>query len=328
MERCRATDPHGGRAILDCTTRGLRCGTRALGAAGTTDSSEGTATSGRSRHPARSAAAVRDRAENADPGVDESIEPQYSGVDSAIRLDCATNELRHIISFTVSELDHTMNSHGHIHIKDNLELLKQLGDESIDLICTNPPFYKQYGRPVPEGLNTQVSNLKNTWTQIEISPKWKSRIQRDSHELFAILDSIRTVHSRQLYNYLVFLTVRLIEMRRLLCREGSIFLHCGSDYSHYVRLCMDCIFGKDRFQNEIIRCYAGRGTRMNQGHFQRKHDIVLFYSRSNQHRFYRDTALRMQGSYTCPQSIRGDLKSLFRPRLENEDLGRVLREDW
>ncbi len=221
-----------------------------------------------------------------------------------------------------------MNSHGHIHIKDNLELLEQIEDESIDLICTNPPFYQQYGRPVPEGLNTQVSNLKNTWTQIEISTEWKSRIQRDSYELSAILDSIRTVHSRQLYNYLVFLTVRLIEMRRILCREGSIFLHCGSGYSHYVRICMDCIFRKDRFQNEIIRCYAGRGTRKNQGHFQRKHDIVLFYSKSNQHRFYRDTALRSRVSYNCPQSIGVDLQSSFISSLESEDVGRVLREDW
>ena len=61
--------------------------------------------------------------------------------------------------------------------------------------------------------------------------------------------------------FLCFMGVRLLEMHRTLKSNGSIFLHCDPDASHYLKELMDAIFGKKNFVNEIIwhyRTYQGR----------------------------------------------------------------------
>jgi hypothetical protein len=72
--------------------------------------------------------------------------------------------------------------------------------------------------------------------------------------------------------------VRLIEMRRVLREDGSLYLHCDPTASHYLKALLDGIFGRRNFINEIVWHYrkwaAGRYT------FQRNHDIILFYARS------------------------------------------------
>ena len=71
---------------------------------------------------------------------------------------------------------------------------------------------------------------------------------------------------------------RLVELRKVLTPEGSIYLHCDPTASHYLKMLMDAVFGPENFVNEIIWHYrkwpAGKYT------FQRNHDVILFYSRS------------------------------------------------
>ena len=84
--------------------------------------------------------------------------------------------------------------------------------------------------------------------------------------------------------YLQFMYVRLILMRELLSDKGSIYLHCDSTMSHYLKLIMDEVFGKDLFRNEIIWTY-NRFSRKSGKQFARMNDIILFYSKSNQNIF-------------------------------------------
>lgn len=72
---------------------------------------------------------------------------------------------------------------------------------------------------------------------------------------------------------------RLQEMRRILKDTGSIYLQCDYRLVHYLKVEMDNIFGLDHFQNEIIWCYNGGGITKNR--FNKKHDNILFYSKSN-----------------------------------------------
>jgi site-specific DNA-methyltransferase (adenine-specific) len=77
------------------------------------------------------------------------------------------------------------------------------------------------------------------------------------------------------------MTVRIAEIRRVLKPTGSFFLHCDPTVSHYVKLVCDAIFvaqGGD-FQNEIIWSYRRWPAVAYQ--FQRMHDVILFYSKSN-----------------------------------------------
>jgi site-specific DNA-methyltransferase (adenine-specific) len=60
---------------------------------------------------------------------------------------------------------------------------------------------------------------------------------------------------------------------------GSIYLHCDPTASHYLKILMDAIFGKKNFKNEIIWHYRKWPSGKRQ--FQRNHDIVLFYAKSD-----------------------------------------------
>ena len=75
------------------------------------------------------------------------------------------------------------------------------------------------------------------------------------------------------------MTVRLIEMHRILKDTGSIYLHCDPTMSHYLKILMDLIFGEKNFRNEIIWNYGG-GTDREKG-FNRKHDCIYLYSKKN-----------------------------------------------
>lgn len=91
--------------------------------------------------------------------------------------------------------------------------------------------------------------------------------------------------------YLVYMVERLLHMKVILRPTGSIYLHCDPTASHYIKVMMDGIFGHQNFKNEIIWCYktGGRSTKF----FPKKHDIILWYSKSNQYTFnYNDVCIQ------------------------------------
>ncbi len=83
--------------------------------------------------------------------------------------------------------------------------------------------------------------------------------------------------------YLVWLNARLFEMKRLLKQTGSIYVHLDWHASHYVRVGMDKIFGVDNFINEVVWSYKSGGNSKNT--FARKHDVLLFYSKTRDYEF-------------------------------------------
>ena len=79
------------------------------------------------------------------------------------------------------------------------------------------------------------------------------------------------------------MTPRLIEIHRLLKSTGNVYLHCDPTASHYLKVIMDAVFGRENFRNEIVWCYRGGGVpRRN---FARKHDVILRYSKSDDYIF-------------------------------------------
>ena len=83
--------------------------------------------------------------------------------------------------------------------------------------------------------------------------------------------------------YLINMAVRLIELRRVLSPTGSIYLHRDDAASHYLKLLMDAIFGRQNFRNEIIwkRTYAHSDGKEGRKHPGRIHDSLLFYTKSD-----------------------------------------------
>ena len=81
-------------------------------------------------------------------------------------------------------------------------------------------------------------------------------------------------------SYLIYMAIRIMELRRVLKPTGSIYLHCDPTASHYLKLLMDSVFGKTNFRNEIVWCYSGGGIPRRD--FPRKHDVILRYARGKE----------------------------------------------
>jgi site-specific DNA-methyltransferase (adenine-specific) len=78
-------------------------------------------------------------------------------------------------------------------------------------------------------------------------------------------------------DYLAFLGPRLEQAWRLLEPTGSLFLHLDPRESHYAKVLLDRIFGRECFQNEIVWAYdyGARSRRR----WPAKHDVLLWYTR-------------------------------------------------
>lgn len=91
---------------------------------------------------------------------------------------------------------------------------------------------------------------------------------------------------------------RLIEMKRVLKQNGSIYLQMDTRINHWMRILMDKVFGYDNFQNEIVWCYNTGGKQKNK--YAMKHDVILFYTKSKNYTYNyiglpRDTGIRSFG---------------------------------
>ena len=76
---------------------------------------------------------------------------------------------------------------------------------------------------------------------------------------------------------------RLIEMKRVLKQNGSIYLQMDTRINHWMRILMDNVFGYDNFQNEIVWVYRSAG--FSKKKWSEKHDVILFYSKSKLFKF-------------------------------------------
>lgn len=95
------------------------------------------------------------------------------------------------------------------------------------------------------------------------------------------LESFADRQSRE--DYLAMMR-RVLELsRRLLSEEGMIFVHLDYRAHPHVRLLMDEIFGEDNLLNEIVWVYQSGGRSIH--HFSRKHDVILFYRKTEKYDF-------------------------------------------
>ena len=83
--------------------------------------------------------------------------------------------------------------------------------------------------------------------------------------------------------YLVMMTPRLVELRRVLKSTGSIYLHCDPNASHYLKLLLDAIFGSVRFRSEINwrRTNAHNDAKQGRRQYGNVRDTIFFYTKGN-----------------------------------------------
>ena len=171
---------------------------------------------------------------------------------------------------------------------DNLPIMRGINSESVDLIYLDPPFNSKTNYAAPIGSKAAGAEFKDTWTLSDVDNAWLDLIETKYPALNRVIHAAMTNSDK---SYLIYMAVRLLEMHRILKDTGSIYLHCDPTMSHYLKLVMDTIFGKQHFQNEIIWCYE-RGSRR-KSQFGRKHDVIFFYSKTKNYVFDSD-AVRIE----------------------------------
>ena len=166
-------------------------------------------------------------------------------------------------------------------ISDNLPILRGIDSETIDLIYLDPPFNtkKQYKAPI--GSPAEGASFKDIWTDADIKHEWHGEIAETHAELYQVIQASEAVYDKSMRIYLTAMAVRLFEMHRILKPTGSIYLHCDPTASHYLKLVMDSLFGKNGFRNEIAwNKYIGRKNNARKK-FGTQQDIILYYAKKS-----------------------------------------------
>ena len=163
---------------------------------------------------------------------------------------------------------------------DNLDIMRGMNSDCVDLIYLDPPFNSKANYAAPIGSKAAGAAFKDTWGLDDVKLVWHGEIKHEYPGLYALLTATREIHGDSMMSYLIYMSIRIMEMRRLLKPDGSIYLHCDPTASHYLKLLMDAVFGKSNFRNEIVWCYTGPGS-PNMKNFPRKHDTILRYTQSD-----------------------------------------------
>lgn len=163
---------------------------------------------------------------------------------------------------------------------DNLDIMRGMNSESVDLIYLDPPFNSNRNYAAPIGSAAAGAAFKDTWELDDVDLAWHGEIAEQQPALYAIIDAARLAHGTSMQSYLIMMAVRLLEMRRLLKPTGSIYLHCDPTASHYLKLLMDSVLGQRQFRNELSwrRSNPKSHGKMN---FPNCRDVILRYTNSD-----------------------------------------------
>ena len=158
---------------------------------------------------------------------------------------------------------------------DNLDIMRGMNSDSVDLIYLDPPFNSNRNYSAPIGSEAAGAAFKDTWTLSDVDEAWHGEIAEAHPVLYGVIDSAGQAHGKGMKSYLIMMAVRLLEMRRLLKPTGSIYLHCDDAAAHWLRVLMDAVLGRGMFRNEII--WKRISNHNDAGRFGRTADRLLFY---------------------------------------------------
>jgi DNA modification methylase len=187
---------------------------------------------------------------------------------------------------------------------DNLEVMKALDDECVDLIYLDPPFFSNRNYEVIWGDKGEVRSFQDRW-------------------------------AGGMENYIGWLKERVEQMHRLLKTTGSIFLHCDWHANAEIKVdILNKIFGTSNYVNEIVWCYTAPANVKNR--FPQKHDTIYFYSKGKDYFFSTDgvkipynqetVARTDRGAGETGLKVKGNVEERHKNRLDKD--GKVPEDYW
>ena len=221
---------------------------------------------------------------------------------------------------------------------DNLDVMRAMNSESVDLIYLDPPFNKNkmfvfplgdsetsekgdfgykdiWGWDTPTNKNNPYLPYaeKRAFDELLVAAADGNPLldRKPAKKAVRFLEAIGEFADDSQMSYLAFMAARLFEMKRILKPTGSIYLHCDPTMSHSLKLLMDIVFGADNFRNEIVWHYSKGNPPRNR--FKPKTENIFFYVKGERAIFNQP---RMPYTYVDPREFR------FK-----DEAGRVYREN-
>ena len=158
---------------------------------------------------------------------------------------------------------------------DNLGIMRGMNDACVDLIYLDPPFNSNRTYEAPIGSKAAGAAFKDAWTLDDVDVHEHGELADRNPAAYSVIEAARQAHGKPMQAYLIMMAVRLLEMRRVLKPDGSIWLHCDDAASHWLRVLMDGLFGRVAFRNVVI--WKRIGNHNDASRFGRTADHLLFY---------------------------------------------------
>ncbi|MBH0053179.1 restriction endonuclease [Salinibacterium sp. SWN139] len=223
---------------------------------------------------------------------------------------------------------------------DNLDVLKQLPTESVDLVYLDPPFNSARNYNVifaradhANSAGAQIQAFEDTW-------EWTHETEEQFSEYVngglpvRVAEALRAFHTLLGENdalaYLVNMAPRLVQLHRVLKSTGSLYLHCDPTMSHYLKILLDAAFDASNYVNDISWVRSSLRSSISKI-YRRAHDVILFYVKdSSAYRFdvqYRELSDASKSNYS-----KTDANGLYRlvpllvSGLRNGDTGKVWQD--
>ena len=242
-----------------------------------------------------------------------------------------------------------------LYLGDNLNILREMDDGSVDLICTDPPFNSgtthQVSFNISSTKNEVFTNIR-TWDTAAEKARDDIKERSESCKIYKALNKYLSGYDMLLNNavtgnkgmmraYLTFMGPRLVEMHRVLSKSGSIYLHSDPTSSHYLKVLMDFIWdhsnekNSNSFKNEIVWYYRRLSPISKK--YRKTHDIILFYTKTADYvfdtpkpiyenkLFVRDT-IKKDVINNEPDRIQGEKRKYKRIQTRTDDA--FLRDVW
>jgi len=178
-----------------------------------------------------------------------------------------------------------------LYFGDNLPVLRErIQDNSVDLVYLDPPFNSAatynifFKSPAHQASEAQTQAFIDSWEWGPAADDALRDILRSASPCRGLIDALhKFLGQSDLMAYLAMMTVRLIELKRVMKPTASMYLHCDPTTGHYLKIILDALFGGGRFRSEIVWRRSNAHNKISK-QYGPIHDTILFYTKGN--RFY------------------------------------------
>ena len=169
---------------------------------------------------------------------------------------------------------------------NNIDLLKTMDDESVDLIATDPPFNKHQNFGHKADSIHAGPGFRDIFEFSGDEEAWLRSIQGKNHEyhkLWLAIETARVCHGENMAAFCCFTGYRLLHFHRILRPTGALVIQCDDTASHYMKTMLDATFGKNNYRNEIVWKRAVGAKNNTKNKMGRMTDRLFYYAKSPAH---------------------------------------------